>query len=35
MANASDELKAVSDEICGDVEDDGIYHYCLENGLIK
>ena len=34
MANASDELKAVSDEICGDVSEDGIYHYCIENQLI-
>lgn len=34
MENASDELKAVSDEICGDVSEDGIYHYCVEQGLI-
>lgn len=34
MANASDELKAISDEICGDVAEDGIYHYCIEKGLI-
>ena len=34
MANASEELKAVADEICGDVAEDGIYHYCLQKGLI-
>lgn len=34
MANASDDLKAVADEICKDVAEDGIYHYCLEKGLI-
>ena len=34
MANASDDLKAVADEICGDVSEDGIYHYCLEKRLI-
>lgn len=34
MANASEELKAVADEICGDVAEDGIYHYCIEKELI-
>mgnify|MGYP004544888957 CR=1 FL=1 len=34
MANGSDDLKAVADEICGDVTEDGIYHYCLQKGLI-
>ena len=34
MANASDRLKAVADEVCGHVAEDGIYHYCLEHGLI-
>ena len=34
MGNASDDLKAVADDICGAVADDGIYHYCLEQGLI-
>lgn len=34
MENASKELKAVADDICGHVADDGIYHYCLANGLI-
>ncbi|WP_269924061.1 HAD family hydrolase [Enterococcus innesii] len=34
MANASDELKAIADEVIGHVAEEGIYHYCLENGLL-
>lgn len=34
MGNALDNVKAIADEICGASADDGIYHYCLENGLI-
>lgn len=34
MRNALDNVKAIADEICGTSADDGIYHYCLENGLI-
>ena len=34
MENASADLKAIADEICGNVAEDGIYHYCIENGLI-
>ena len=34
MENASEELKAVADEVIGHVADDGIYHYCRECGLI-
>lgn len=34
MGNASDDLKAVADEICGDVAEDGIYYYCVEKNLI-
>ena len=34
MENASDRLKEIADDICGHVADDGIYHYCLEHGLI-
>ena len=29
-----DELKALADEICGPVYEDGIYHYCADKGLI-
>lgn len=34
MGNASAQLKAVSDDVCGDVSADGIYHYCLAHHLI-
>ncbi|MDO4343948.1 MAG: Cof-type HAD-IIB family hydrolase [Eubacteriales bacterium] len=34
MGNASQQLKAVADDVCGHVAQDGIYHYCLEAGLI-
>ena len=34
MANASDDLKAISEQICGHVAEDGIYYFCKENNLI-
>jgi len=34
MENASAQLKAVADDVCGHVAEDGIYHYCAEHGLI-
>ena len=34
MSNATDDVKAVADAICGHVAEDGIYHYCKEQGLI-
>ncbi|ACZ07278.1 Putative bifunctional phosphatase/peptidyl-prolyl cis-trans isomerase [Sebaldella termitidis] len=34
MANGSDQLKVVADDVCGYVAEDGIYHYCLGHGLI-
>lgn len=34
MGNAAEQLKAVADDVCGDVAQDGIYHYCLDHGLI-
>ena len=34
MANASEQLKAVADAVCGDAAQDGVYHYCLEQGLL-
>lgn len=34
MENGSERLKAVADDICGPVSQDGIYHYCLQHGLI-
>ena len=34
MGNASEDLKAVADVVCGDVAQDGVYHYCIEHGII-
>lgn len=34
MGNASAQVKAVADDVCGAVSEDGIYHYCLAHGLI-
>lgn len=34
MGNATEQLKAVADEVCGSVFQDGIYHYCIEKNII-
>ncbi len=34
MGNATDDVKAAADDICGSVAEDGIYHYCKEHHLI-
>ncbi len=34
MGNASEELKMIADTVCPSVAEDGIYQYCLSNGLI-
>lgn len=34
MGNAPDALKAIADDVCRSVGEDGIYHYCVEHGLI-
>ena len=34
MGNALDHVKAIADDVCGHVAEDGIYQYCLEKGLI-
>lgn len=34
MENASSQLKAVADDVCGHVAEDGIYRYCVQHGLI-
>lgn len=34
MGNATPQAKAAADQICGAVSEDGIYHYCLAQGLI-
>lgn len=35
MGNATPNVKAVADDICGNVQDDGIFTYCKEHNLIK
>lgn len=34
MGNATDNVKAIADDVCGSVQDDGIYTYCKEHNLI-
>lgn len=34
MGNAPAPLKEIADDVCGHVSEDGIYHYCLDHGLI-
>ncbi|MGN0364753.1 MAG: Cof-type HAD-IIB family hydrolase [Suilimivivens sp.] len=34
MKNASPQLIAIADEVCGHVAEDGIYHYCIDHQLI-
>lgn len=34
MGNASQELKNIASDCCGNVVDDGIYHYCIQHHLI-
>ena len=34
MANGSDTLKAAATHQCGSCAEDGIYHFCADNGLI-
>lgn len=34
MGNASDSVKAEADEVCGSVDEDGIYYYLKEKGLV-
>ena len=34
MGNASPDLIAVADDVCGTAAEDGIYSYCIEHGLI-
>jgi hydroxymethylpyrimidine pyrophosphatase-like HAD family hydrolase len=34
MGNAIDQLKATADDVCGPVDENGIYHYCVARGLI-
>ena len=34
MGNAADNVKAVADEVCGSVGEDGVYYYLKEKGFI-
>ena len=34
MGNATAQLKQIADDVCGHVADDGIYRYCIDQGLI-
>lgn len=34
MGNAAQRLKEIADHVCGHVSEDGIYHYCIDHGLI-
>ena len=34
MGNASQQVKALADDVCGSAADEGVYHYCLQHGLI-
>lgn len=34
MGNASETVKAAADDVCGPVAADGVYHYCLDRGLL-
>lgn len=34
MGNAVPQLKAVADDVCGPVSEDGVYQYCVQQGLI-
>lgn len=34
MGNATDNVKAIADDICLSVAEDGVYHYCLDHNLI-
>ena len=35
MGNASLQAKAAADQVCGAVSEDGIYHYCVAQGMIE
>ena len=35
MGNAAPLVKAAADQVCGAVSEDGIYHYCVAQGLIE
>ena len=34
MGSATEEVKAIADDVCRGIDEDGIYYYCLEKGWI-
>ena len=34
MGNATDDVKAAADDLCGNVADDGIYYYCKDHHIL-
>lgn len=34
MGNAAEAIQAIADDVCGAVSEEGIYHYCVDHGLI-
>lgn len=34
MGNAPAQLQKIADDVCGHVSEDGIFHYCIDHGLI-
>ena len=34
MGNATEDVKEIADDICGSVQDDGIFTYCKKHNLI-
>ena len=34
MGNATDNVKAAADDLCGNVADDGIYYYCKDHHIL-
>ena len=35
MGNSNNDVKAAADVVCESVDDDGVYHYLVENGIIS
>ena len=35
MGNASEEVKKIADDVCGDVRNDGVYHYLIKHKIIE
>lgn len=35
MGNASEEVKKIANDVCGDVRNDGVYHYLMKHKIIE